>query len=522
MPSQSRFLGLPRELRDIIYEYYVLDEGGGYHFDHSSCKFRASNGQPINLALMYTCKSVAADMHGLALRTNSLIFSTMCLGGEDSRAIDFHWALNGLRNEKGQQLSVAQRHITSDIEDEVTCKYPSFVNIFNNRGLPFNRVGEGREISCWGETYSVYWGFVDHTLALFWHHKQSEFLEALKPMFLEVDPSRLAQLLALKPVSWAIPSKDEVTEMQSIVRFPHSQFFNKKDKYFQTKRIKHRFSAAAVAIRFFESVSPNILLQIRNVLLSEDRESVGYPASHAMGLVEICLAYPQLRIERRVAVWQNILPSGSDYIYSDGPNLYRIASPNENTRPEESDKLQYLDVGNSFSVWIKETLGLYDAGMPIESFSLVFDGDSDPDQSSAVFEIVKQAATWQEALDQWFKQKSLDPTFQERRQNLCYQSERFPQAVRSMVEGRSPIRCNFPIGGLWDVQHVLDENSANETLLDWEDGWEDKVYPKTFQTMSPLPSWQDLRLDKVIPAPPEEEPLSPTRLINDPVEPDSR
>ena len=44
-------LGLPRELRDAIYYYYVF-EPDGYHFDDKSGKLRASRNRPIDLQLM--------------------------------------------------------------------------------------------------------------------------------------------------------------------------------------------------------------------------------------------------------------------------------------------------------------------------------------------------------------------------------------------------------------------------------------------------------------------------------------
>ena len=497
MSSHSRFLRLPRELRDIIYEYYALDEGNGYHFDPSSCKFKTSNGSPINLSLMYTCKLVAAEMHGVPLGTNTLIFSTMCLEDGDFTATRFHWALNGLFNEKGQQLTRAQRHVTSDIEDKVARKYPSFIRPFNNRGLPFGIDGTGREISCWGEPSSIYRGFVDYTLHLLWTHRHSLFLEAPRNYFGKVDPIRLGRLLALNPSPWAIPSENEVADMEKTVHFPHALFFDVKDEYFQTNCIKHRFSAAAVAIRFFESTPPNTLIQIRKVLLCEDQESVAYPASHAAGLIGLYLAYPKIHIERRVSVFRNMLPAGSDKDHRF--LLYRIADLDRDNHSQGNEQLQSFYISSPFSVWIEETLGLYDAGMPLDSFSLVFDDDGAPDLSSEVFAIVKRDAAWQEALDKWIEQKSLNPTFQQRRTHSCYKSERFPQAIRRMSDGTSPIRCNFPIAGLWDVQQVLDENRANETLEDWEINWDRKLYPQTFQTTAPLPSWRELRLDKVIP-----------------------
>jgi hypothetical protein len=75
MSSHSRFLVLPRELRDIIYRYYILD-ADGYHFDFDSGKLRTSNDRTVDLALTYTCTTVAAEMNNIALESNLIIFST--------------------------------------------------------------------------------------------------------------------------------------------------------------------------------------------------------------------------------------------------------------------------------------------------------------------------------------------------------------------------------------------------------------------------------------------------------------
>jgi len=70
---QSLLFRLPRELRDEIYGYY-LREQNGYIFSLSAQKLRQSNGLPIELALGYTCKRVAAEIHGYAFRENTLRF----------------------------------------------------------------------------------------------------------------------------------------------------------------------------------------------------------------------------------------------------------------------------------------------------------------------------------------------------------------------------------------------------------------------------------------------------------------
>lgn len=73
--NESLLFRLPRELRDEIYHYYVLEEDG-YHHDATSDKLRQASGRPINLSLQYTCKKTATEMEGLALQVNRVTFRT--------------------------------------------------------------------------------------------------------------------------------------------------------------------------------------------------------------------------------------------------------------------------------------------------------------------------------------------------------------------------------------------------------------------------------------------------------------
>ncbi|KAK1579566.1 uncharacterized protein LY79DRAFT_672364 [Colletotrichum navitas] len=100
------FFGLPREIRDMIYRHYVAVEGG-YLCDTEGFvkgRLRRADGGQVDMALIFTCRQVAKEMHGLALRKNSITFST--LSGDDylrllaqtfdylSKSLDSHrWAM---------------------------------------------------------------------------------------------------------------------------------------------------------------------------------------------------------------------------------------------------------------------------------------------------------------------------------------------------------------------------------------------------------------------------------------------
>ena len=313
----SGFLSLPRELRDIVYYHYVYDEYG-YHFDYESGKFRTRNGKsPIDLALLHTCKLIAAEMDGLALRLNTLNFSTAYAEAERIKAGRFDWLIASLHLKKNLSLCEAiEPHImVSDVKDMVVSRYPQFESCLDEQ-TGFDSALFNNLARCWGEPRSVFYGFVDHTLHCVLENRFDDFQNALDKIHFEssryIKPAALHQLKSLNTLPWTIPSEGEIAQLKKVVPFDYWQFLSQEDadiwKYQQ-----HGFSATAVAIQWFQSIPKTTFLHLRNVMLLEDRESVAYPECHAMGLIEFCQMNPLLHIERRVSVWNNLLLAGSQY-----------------------------------------------------------------------------------------------------------------------------------------------------------------------------------------------------------------
>ncbi|KAM5345934.1 hypothetical protein ACJ41O_011795 [Fusarium nematophilum] len=67
---------LPFELRHQIFCYHFKTDGG-YVFDAGSDRLVTADGEPINLSLSYTCRSIAADTKDLPLALNKITFSTV-------------------------------------------------------------------------------------------------------------------------------------------------------------------------------------------------------------------------------------------------------------------------------------------------------------------------------------------------------------------------------------------------------------------------------------------------------------
>jgi len=513
MPSQIGFLSLHRELRDIIYQHYVF-EADGYHFDYETGKLQASNNRPIDLALMYTCTTVAAEMRNLALGSNLISFSTGHPSRDRLKAGRFQLLLAELHNAKCAALKFStepanQPYLTPEVFAKVALRYPQFAPLLHDRVDPVDDGGRQMQHDLrarlpvgnnWGEAGSVHRGFVDYFIEVL--SANTGFAEAMaissidrQQHFQEADDRSVlyrSPLLLSSPTPWTIPSEDEVTEMGKVLDItkvehePLSLLYNRTDFW---QRVRWCYSAAAAAIQFFKSVPEKTRLGIQNVLLHEDRESVAYPECHALGLIPFCLENPRLRIERRVNIWRTILPAAC---FTDLESFVRHDKRGE-------DGPIFRDISICFASWITEALALSAAGMPANSFSLVFDGDPDLERSSALFEIVKEGVAWQEAHSQWLMQKNMTRGFRERRGNGVYIFEGSLQAISDMVGGKSYIRCNFPIGNLCDVNYFLDICRELPDSRRWYNKWLCYRFPKRFQLSPLLPTWVDLRLEQVIP-----------------------
>ena len=214
MPQQWKFFSLPRELRNIIYEYYVLEDGG-YHFNYESGKLRTASNQPVDLSFMYTCALVATEMRGVALGTNTITFSTAYSDSERIKAGRFSLLLNHLdqiRNKFIWWLSECpelQPFVTPSINAELFRKYPQYVTaqgLEDRASANFVPLDEAR---------STHQDFLDDAFKLLL--KDTDFVEALagvvQPNHSYLSALIRSPLLQSAPIPWNIVSEDEIVEM---------------------------------------------------------------------------------------------------------------------------------------------------------------------------------------------------------------------------------------------------------------------------------------------------------------------
>ena len=524
MASKARFLSIPRELRDIIYRYY-LSEDNGYQFDFESRKLRASN-RPIDLALMYTSRQVAAEMEGLAFEFNTVTFSTACpeTRSDRLRAGRFDRIMHELMLAKIQAVAATgdpelRDFRTPEVVTELNRKWPRYVAGFDILDRAIDEEEPWMDLplvteNAYGEASSERVDFMDRALSLLtW---DPDFVEALAESNVTTQPAFVrSRLLLSSPKPWTIPIVAEVTEMERALAPRRVQPYswagrrcaNEVNHFW--KMIKWRYSACAVAILFLNSLTARVRVHMRRILLVEDRESICRPECHVLGLIRFCLENPAVHIERRVNIWRNLLPAKSNI--SMHRVLYELGE--RITWSREADTLNTCDVTGSLCGWLTEALALHAAGMPAQSFSLVFDGDPVPEQSSALFEIVKLDAAWQVAFDQWQQRiprirSDHDWMTRYNYQQGVHRFDAFPSLITKIVDGNSFIRCNFPLGGPWDLMEgarkLFESYQYLPNPLEWS-GSRERSYPSRYtSTEPPLPHLHNIRLEDIM----EEEPLS--------------
>lgn len=290
---RSTFFSLPRELRDTVYHHYIF-EPDGYHFNVESGKFRASGNRPIDLALSLASKSVAAEMHHLALERNVLNFWTSDFRRQEAGR--FNALFEQMLDDKSWLLRTLQdpqfgRYKTSEVDKKVAQEYPQLEPLL----LDLNNGSWGASIyraSNGGVAESCTRGFLDYLVEVL--SRDTNFIKAWGDAYgndassyeKRIVPFAKSTLFLSSPEPWAMPSRYELAKMSEVIS-PRSIL----------ERRKWRFSAAAVAINFLNSIPQTTLMKIRKIVLHENRRSVGRPECHGLGLIPFCSQNPKLHME---------------------------------------------------------------------------------------------------------------------------------------------------------------------------------------------------------------------------------
>ncbi|KAJ0314299.1 hypothetical protein Brms1b_006965 [Colletotrichum noveboracense] len=529
----SHLFRLPRELREIIYGYYITVDGG-YLCDTDAFvagRLKRIDGQPIDIALIYTCKTIAEEMDrgGLAMRLNAISFTTLYSPDLSTLAKAFQQLMNdGLEPLRDAMLKCVGYHLTESSILQLKGDYPYLAPVLDRLKSeePPARLGHERSYRTYrrngpyGEVPSTYREFVKDALRLAAEEPEAsrairDFVPAKITGAYRADrPWTHFEIVNARSEAWDIPSTHEMNELISLTEDETTVSFDSAE----SDPVKYRFSAAAGAIYFLNSVPCTLRPHLRKIILLEDAKCVSNPESHARGLIPFCQDNPLLRVERRVKLWTNVFLTGITY------DAYLEWQRAQQTGQHETGALYSDQMTATLALWIVEASALVEAGMPPASFSMLLESGGAPELCSQIFQsVVHRDIAWQQAWIESAKNGSLPlswfalrgelvvNSFRERdhvfhtgqtratqgfQEYWGYFFEQLPEAVMAMVEGNSTIRCDFDVGTPLDFQPIVNQHKhwgEGKWIQEWS-----TLSPGIWQTVPPLPDWKTIVKENLV------------------------
>ncbi|KAF9760664.1 hypothetical protein IL306_004215 [Fusarium sp. DS 682] len=269
-------------------------------------------------------------------------------------------------------------------------------------------------------------------------------------------------------------------------------------------RRKYWFSATAVAVKFLGRISSSQRGYLQKLVLNEDRISVGFPESHAIGMIPFCKENPKLHVEQRVDVWQNLVMS------SERPSAYSLRNmffeqsepPDRQVHSVSMDEIDGPDQDSYFSNWVVHGLEVVKAGMPSGSWSVVFDGKPDLNLATEYFTtLIKRTIVWHTFYTECVSLGLYtDPSQPD------YPFATITSEESSLASKRSSIfQCNFNLDRPWNLDkiaadHDVHQEGKDEDIRTSLDFWLTMTInlhsePFTFHILSPNISLRKLQLD---------------------------
>ncbi|KAL1597302.1 hypothetical protein SLS60_008886 [Paraconiothyrium brasiliense] len=314
MQIKSPIFCIPRELRDHIYTYYVYEEDGYFH-DFASGKLTRSHQQPIDLGLTFTCKPIAKELRGLALRINQITFTTGRSEDDDntphdeyrgfrSRAGRYESLLALTRVAKMQMLMHASECITPAVLRQIEERHAEDGSFFTDH---FRATCEYGPIGSFEDSLEGFVGYMtkdasevppsfrsalDTALTLasadprFTSLARKAFDKDLNsPKWRTIFRSKAFDLvLKWQPAPWHIPSSNELSMLEALLSDPdeaiHHSYRGEWGAQTDYSVGVWYFSATAVAIELLKRLSTRGL-RACNIVIQEDRKAVAHPAYHA-------------------------------------------------------------------------------------------------------------------------------------------------------------------------------------------------------------------------------------------------
>ncbi|PNP82880.1 hypothetical protein FNYG_03758 [Fusarium nygamai] len=530
---KATFLDLPLELRQQVYhDYFKVD--GGYIYDGDSDKLVQADGQPISISLRCACRSVAEETRSLPFQLNSSSFSTLYRqdlqhqAAIHSNLIRFHTVL------LSELLLRMRRCLIPEMFDQVEDVAPQYVGCIKelisgylrSDGHPrfppvdFQAVANfDDQAALTGANLGWYDSTVGFQRAILCILRQinvknaAEIAEAIDEVLPGwSDSSSPEELFDMSFDHWDIPS--HLCLREAAERLQRQRFLDSLghwhrlqdndsgflDARYKGPRYKYRrkywFSATAVALRFLKRLSSTQRGYLRKLVLNEDRISVGFPESHAIGMIPFCKENSKLHLEQRIDVWHNLVTS------SQRPTAYRLTNMYfERSEPEAGEHYSIDDIYGPdqdlyFTNWVVHGLEVVKAGMPAGSWSVVFDGEPDLNLATDLFTtLLKRTIVWHSFYSDCVSLGLFtNPIHPEYPFATVKPDGRAPER-----KGSSIFQCNFNLDRPWNLDKIAADHSIHDDkhegrLSFWLSTVTSESEPIDFRISSPTVDIRKLRL----------------------------
>ncbi|KAF2438899.1 hypothetical protein P171DRAFT_504383 [Karstenula rhodostoma CBS 690.94] len=452
--QSSPFFRLPRELRDEIYRYALL-EPGGYHYDPISGKLRTEQGSAINLSLCYMCRQVATETFSMPLQEITLRFSSYPDASATAKKF------KDLRKRSvfavKRMLAWAADCVTAEHLDILQSAFPHHegIRFLRSKNAAYRKCElETRGITgCYNAPEHVTVQAIHDLLAVIGTDPRFHSLSAKEydPKLRNGQPPpnrndyrirddeedhipRYAphsqrRVIEWNPQPWDISDPADLDEMDKLMYQPE---WNIDITQRVCPKTQYYYSGTASAIRFLKGIRPETRLSIRKIEIDERHLSVGKMDSHAHGLIPYCRENPKLKVEIRIDIWRVVMLKG--------------LSPGRWT-------LSVSSVLSRVARWLRESSLLSQQGMPRGQCTLFFHG-GESGLTQQLWDVIKRAAALDDAIIHLPNSLPLEA---QHNRLLATVPPDLGDLVKQVVEGSLPIRFDAMVGGLWDLEQAASE-----------------------------------------------------------------
>lgn len=509
MSSEANLLALPYEVREQIFQLYFKVDGG-YVYDGESEKLVTADGQRIDLSLMYTCRSVADGTKHIPLSVNTVTFSTVYREDWRERAGGLAFVLEFHRGLQVDMIYCLAGLMTPDMYSQLGLRFPQSMPKIRRDLTDFAREFEGTSwhderwfsfsswtrdglllsydgilrchksdefYSTWGVTDASVSGAIAYTLRLLAEKHPAEFAQLIdKALPGWTDSHSPDEFFHLTFDPWAIPSLGHVVaaadqlQAHQLWDYLGKWHHDEEDQHAGNRcREKLSFSAAAVAVRFLDQLPEHRRLQVRNLIINEDRLAVGRPEGHMLGLIPFCRENPRLQVEQRVNLWRNLalrweLPGPHGAL----SRAERVQRGND-YRMDQANKLDRDRVNTALASWGFHVMEVMGEGMPAGTFSFVLDGDPDLGLSSDLFDkVVHPSVAVLKAHAECSSRGLLPQSRQHVLTMFPIPAAAYLRGIEPLLSGESFLRTNFNVGQPRDYKRLI-ETHKDRPFSAWED-----------------------------------------------------